>query len=86
MPDSIVFNWLRDERDTSSIRAEIARVGGFELNAFQLPSTIDAPTVYGWEIFTGPQYATRLTGGTGVTFETAKRNSEAAFQNLVTAC
>jgi hypothetical protein len=36
MKDSVAFLWVPDLRDTSSHRAEVARVEGFELIAFAM--------------------------------------------------
>jgi hypothetical protein len=40
------------------------------------------PQHFGWEIFGGVRYATRLSGGSCRTFAAAKRAAEAAFHAL----
>lgn len=77
----IALHWIRDERDTSSIRAKVARVEAFELIAFHLATPGNSPVI-GWELFTGPQCATRLAGGPAATFDQAKRDAEAAYSGF----
>ncbi|WP_139017283.1 hypothetical protein [Bradyrhizobium sp. STM 3809] len=79
MTSNIVFLWLRDARDKSSLRAEVARVEGFELVAFHQPATALTPERFGWELFGGRRSNLRLAAGYEATFSKAKRAAEAAY-------
>jgi hypothetical protein len=82
MPNNLALLWRRDPRDTSSIRAEVAYAGRYELVAFHLAAANGQPQHFGWEIFGGVRYATRLSGGSCRTFAAAKRAAETAFHVL----
>jgi hypothetical protein len=82
MPNKPAPLWRPDPRDTSSIRAEVAYAGRYELVAFHLAAANGEPQHFGWEIFGGVRYATRLSGGSCRTFAVAKRAAETAFHAL----
>ena len=72
--------WGRDPEFSSTSHAEHARVGPYELVAFDLPATDHEPWIIGWELFGGPDLQTLLDKGVGATFQDAKTAAEAALK------
>jgi hypothetical protein len=72
--------WSRDPEFSSASHAEHARVGPYELVAFDLPATDREPWIIGWELFGGRDLQTLLNKGCAATFEDAKTKAEAALK------
>ena len=70
--------WSRDPELPS--HAEHARVGAYELVAFDLPATDLEQWIVGWELLGGPDLETSLDKGVGETFDDAKTAAEAALK------
>jgi hypothetical protein len=81
MPEPTAFPWKPDPEFTSANRAEHAHaiIGGYELVAFDLPSTLPGVPHIGWELFTGPDLHKLVDKGDAPTFEAAKAAAEAAY-------
>ena len=80
MADPTAFPWKPDPEFGSANRAEHAIIGGYELVAFDLPSTLPGvPHIIGWELFTGPDLHELVDKGDAPTFEAAKSAAEAAY-------
>ena len=80
MAEPTAFPWKPDPEFGSANRAEHAIIGGYELVAFDLPSTVPGvPHIIGWELFTGPDLHKLVDRGDAVTFEAAKAAAEAAY-------
>jgi hypothetical protein len=79
-PDITAIAWSRGPEFSSPNHAEHARIGPYELVAFDLPATDREPWIIGWELFGGPDLQTLLDKGVGATFEDAKTAAEAALK------
>ena len=80
MAEPTAFPWKPDPEFRSANRAEHAIIGGYELVAFDLPSTLSGvPQIIGWELFTGPDLRELVAKGDAPTFEAAKAATEAAY-------
>jgi hypothetical protein len=80
MTEPTAFPWKPDPEFWSANRAEHVIIGGYELVAFDLPSTLPGvPHIIGWELFTGPDLHKLVDKGDAPTFEAAKAAAEAAY-------
>jgi hypothetical protein len=74
--------WEKDPEFIRANRAEHARVGDYELVAFDLPADRAGPAVIGWEVFGPPRRQRLLARGDSKTFDDAKAAAEIAFGML----
>jgi hypothetical protein len=74
------IHWKPEPEFWSATRAEHARVGAYELVAFDLPPHRGEPRIIGWELFTGPDLNDLVAKGDAATFEAAKVAAEAAYR------
>ena len=74
--------WQEEAEFIGADHAERARVGDYELVAFDLPADRAGPAVIGWELFGPPRHQELIAQGEAQTFDDAKAAAERAFDKL----
>jgi len=74
--------WEKEPEFIGADYAERARVGDYELVAFDLPADRAGPAVIGWELFGPPRHQELIAHGEAQSFEDAKAAAESAFGRL----